>query len=104
MIACSSIKLLGPCVLALSLAACAQFPALDGTVPPSAQAASYPTLVPLEPLLAGIEATSTDPVATSSSVNARVARLKNRAAQLRQTVIDGETRTRMSGGIAPSDG
>jgi hypothetical protein len=100
----SSVRLVLACGLALSAVACAQFPALDGTVPANAEAADYPALVPLEPLLANIDATSTDAQATTGAINARVARLKSRADRLRRGVVDSQTRSRMTTGVARADG
>lgn len=88
--------------LALLLAAlaqgCAQFPALDGTVPPEAERAAFPRLVPLGPVLARAEEVQITE-ATEADINARVARLRARAARLRGSVVDGGTRARMRAGV-----
>ena len=39
-------------VLIFLLAGCAEFPELEGTIPPRTEAADFPDLVPLAPLLA----------------------------------------------------
>lgn len=100
----SSVRLVFACALAMSAVACTQFPALDGTVPASAEAAAFPALVPLEPLLANIDATSTDTQATTGAINSRVSRLKSRAERLRRGVVDSQTRSRMTTGVVRADG
>lgn len=99
-----TVRLVFACALALSAVACTQFPDLDGTVPASAEAADYPALVPLDPLLANIDAASTDAQATTGAINARVSRLKSRADRLRRGVLDSQTRSRMTTGVARADG
>jgi len=76
-----------PLVAAL-LAACADVPELEGTIPPHLEEAKFPRLVPVEPLLAEAENTQITPE-TEEDIAARVARLKARAARLRNTTIDG---------------
>jgi hypothetical protein len=39
-------------IILVLLAACADFPALEGTIEPAALTAPYPALVPLGPILA----------------------------------------------------
>ena len=60
----------------VTLAGCADFPALDGTVTDAARAAPYPTLQPL----GQIDASDSD---TDTQLTARVAALQARAATLR---------------------
>lgn len=67
------------------LAACGpDIPALDARLDAGARAADYPELVPLGPLLAGVDAV---PVRTAAaegqSLEARAANLRARAARLR---------------------
>lgn len=100
------------------LGACAQFPALDRTITPAMEAAPYPDLVPIEPLLAQAEAGSVDPLRTEAALTgraaglqararrvdhgttgaasaARVERLKARAARLRGAGLSGAERERL---------
>lgn len=83
----------------LLAAGCTTFPELDGAVSPTAEAADYPDLVPLEPLLVAAEATGPSPQATTQSLNARVSALRARAAGLRRGIIDPATRRRMAAGV-----
>jgi len=81
---------------ALILASCAQFPELDGTVPPAAQAAPFPRLLPVDPILASTLPDAEANAALTRSVEARVAALRARAARLqRASVIDAPTRARL---------
>ncbi len=87
-----------PLAVFAALAACTAFPELDGTLPPSADAADYPRLVPVEPLLEAaqeVQITET----TQSGIEARVAALKARAARLRGPIVDSTTRARMRAGV-----
>tara|TARA_R110002049_G_scaffold23781_7_gene84834 strand:- start:50836 stop:51141 length:306 start_codon:yes stop_codon:yes gene_type:complete len=99
------IRALAPIALLLtlgSLTACTQFPALDATITPELEAADYPALVPLDPLLAQAEAGRIDPVQTEAALSARVARLRARAARLRGSVITGAERVRLTEGLRPA--
>jgi hypothetical protein len=60
------------------LAACADVPALEGTVSDAARNAPYPALVPLVDLPTPVTAQTAD-------MDARIAALQRRAAALRQT-------------------
>lgn len=73
------------------IAACTQFPELEGSVTPEAEAASYPTLVPLGGMAARIEAGSIDTAKTEAALKARVAALQARARALRNASISGPT-------------
>lgn len=87
--------------LMVALAACTQFPELDGTVAPDLAQADFPDLVPLEPLLNARAPVIADPEQTSATLDARVAALRARAAALqRGAVVDAQTRQRLdtSGG------
>ncbi|QYX58143.1 hypothetical protein K1T73_07205 [Roseovarius sp. SCSIO 43702] len=87
--------------LALSLAACTQFPEVDASISDTARAADYPALVPLDTLKARMDAPSLDP-ASARDLDTRAARLKARAAALqRRSVIDPATRERMRRGVQP---
>lgn len=83
----------------VGLAACTQFPELDHTITPELEAARYPALVPLDPLLASAKARRVDPVQTQSALVARVARLRARAARLRGSVLTGRERQRLAQGL-----
>lgn len=78
----------------LMCSACAQFPELDSTVAPDIENASYPALVPFEQL--NIPAMESDDA--EDPLIARTAALKARAARLRGTVLDTDSRTRLTSG------
>ncbi|MCQ0092082.1 hypothetical protein [Roseovarius sp. M141] len=80
------------------LPGCAQFPQLDATLTDQSRRAPYPDLVPLSGLQARINDTDTN-AGAAPAIEARIARLKSRAARLRGTVIDSDTRTRMQAGV-----
>ena len=86
-------------ILAAALSSCTQFPELDVSVPPSAEAARYPDLQPLDPLLAREGQLAQDNAQTEADLEARVAALQARAARLRRQVIDPATRARMRNGV-----
>ena len=91
-----------PLVIAICLAAlagCAQFPEADATITPEAEAADFPELVPLEPLLAEIDTQQLDAPATEAALLARVAGLKARAARLSGAGLDPEDRKRLQSGV-----
>ena len=67
-------------ILIFALAACAEFPALDGTISDAARDAPYPTLSQLPDFAP--QQTSTD-----TQMAARVAALQARAARLRRIDI-----------------
>lgn len=86
--------------LIVLLAGCAEFPALDGTIPPQAEAADFPELVPLAPLLAERRGTGTDAAATTRTLDARIANLRSRARALQtRPVVDSSTRDRLRGAL-----
>ncbi|MEH6646519.1 hypothetical protein [Sulfitobacter sp.] len=87
---CAGITLLG---------ACTQFPALDRTITPALDAAGYPALVPLDPVLASAKATGVEPVQATAAIDARVAALKSRATGLRGSVLSGAERQRLAKGL-----
>ncbi|WP_299654444.1 hypothetical protein [uncultured Tateyamaria sp.] len=83
-------------LLCLTLTACTQFPELDDTVSPSVQAADFPALLPLEPLMARAAPVVSDPVETTQTLEARVSALRARARALqRRSIVDPATRARM---------
>jgi hypothetical protein len=67
-------------ILMLCLSACAQFPALEGSITDTARQAPYPTLQPLPTTLEAV------PTA-DDTLDARIATLQARAARLRQIDI-----------------
>ncbi len=69
--------------LAAGLAACTQFPELDATRAPGVANAAYPDLVPIGTILAGPEPRATK--AAVGEVQGRVAGLEATASRLRQT-------------------
>ncbi len=80
----------------LALAGCTQFPELDAVVSPSAKSAPYPRLQPLDDILAQANASTTDPVAVSANLAARVAALRARAAVLGAPIVEADVRARMN--------
>ncbi len=64
------------------LSGCAEFPALDRTITPKMEAADYPDLVPIDPLLAEAKAGRIDPLRTEAELTGRAARLDARASRL----------------------
>ena len=87
-----------PILAALLATACTQFPVIEDRISDDLRDAPYMDLVPVETLRAGVpedQVTDTD----ASAVEARIARLRARAARLSAAVVDTQTRTRMSQGI-----
>jgi len=81
--------------LFVTLAACAEFPALDGTVSPDVAANGFPDLVPIAPLVAQANAATSTAPATPANLSSRVAALNARAARLRGPVIPAPARGRL---------
>ncbi len=86
-------------VLLCALAACEEFPELDGTVPAHMKEAGFPTLVPVEPLVTAARAPAITET-TMAGMAARVAALRTRAARLSGPVVDRATKARMARGIS----
>ncbi|MDG1864072.1 MAG: hypothetical protein P8J02_12885 [Yoonia sp.] len=85
------------------LSACAAFPTIDGTLDATAKVADYPTLLPLEPLLAAATASGAQiSPASEAAFSSKIAALRAKAARLRGPVIDAQTRSRMQRGVAVS--
>ena len=84
---------------ATSLAACTQFPELRHTQTGALQDAEYPALVPIEPILASVDAPSTDPALEQDALNARVAGLRGRANRLRGGVLSDAEKKRLEEGL-----
>ncbi|GGO50901.1 hypothetical protein SAMN05444398_101848 [Roseovarius pacificus] len=77
---------------------CTQFPALEDTVSEEARNAPYMTLEPVETLRAGVPGNRIEDTDTAT-MEARIARLRTRAARLSGSVVDSQTRSRMSRGV-----
>lgn len=88
-------KLAVAVVVGMSLTACSAFPQLDDTLSPGVKAANYPDLVPVEALRAQASEPRIDD-RMLDGIEARVARLKARAARLRGTVLSGADRARLT--------
>lgn len=86
-------------VFVWALAACSPFPELDETIDAATEAADFPELVPLEPILAEAAAGSNRDPQTKSNLDARAAALRSRAARLRTSVVDEESKARMQRGV-----
>lgn len=85
------------------LVGCADFPALDGAVDDTARNAGFPSLVPLDPLLAKVDqqtATSQITAASVATLDGRIAALRTKAARLRGPIIEPRVRARMRRGVA----
>ncbi len=89
--------------LAISLAACVQFPELDARIPADEQTAPPPELVNVASLLARADALETGARLTAASgagFEDRAAQLRSRAATLRgRDVIDPASRARLERGV-----
>jgi hypothetical protein len=79
--------------------ACTQFPELDQRITPAMEAAEYPALVPLGPVLAQARSTQIEPDRAGAALDARVAALNARAARLRGSVLSGSENQRLSQGL-----
>lgn len=86
------------CLSAILLAGCTQFPQLDDTIPPEAEAAGYPELVPIELLLSDIPPPPPDQAA--DRLEARADALRRRAAQLRSEGLTTGELARLGSGDA----
>ncbi|KHA52901.1 hypothetical protein [Sulfitobacter geojensis] len=86
------------CLTAALLTGCTQFPELDRTQSATLEAADYPALVPIEPLLARAAATTTDPVQTEGNLNSRLAGLRARANAMRGAVLSDAEKRRLESG------
>ena len=88
-----------PTLLLATLMGCTQFPELDGTVSDSGKHADFPDLVPVQSLLAQSHTVGPTHEQTVAGLNARLLALLNRAARLRGSVVDANTRNRMRNGV-----
>ena len=85
--------------LIVFLTACTQFPELEHTQAGAVADAEYPTLVPLEPLLARASAPGPDPVQTQAALSSRLAGLRARANAIRGSVLTGAEKQRLQQGL-----
>lgn len=92
-------RMLFPALLLAAVAGCTPFPDLDFTQTAALEAAPYPTLVPIEPILASVDAAPTDAATETAALNARVAGLRARANRLRGSVLSGAERNRLQAGL-----
>ena len=83
----------------ITIAACTEFPALDGTIPPRDANAPFPALVPLAPLVAQANAADRGAADVETALTPRLAALRARAARLRGPVIPPAVRARMVRGV-----
>lgn len=86
-------------LLCLSLAACAEFPELDGTITPAQAGGNFPELVPLAPLLAQADASDNSAALIETALTPRLTSLRARATRLRGPVIPPAVRARMLRGV-----
>ena len=81
--------------LIIALSACAEFPALDGTVSPAQSNAPVPNLVPIASLIQQANADGNANTLVEAAISARIANLRARASRLRGLVIPTSARARM---------
>lgn len=91
---CSSVSVLIGLLL-LVMAACAEFPELDGTLSAEQLRAPPPALVPLSPLLAQAAMAPSGGPTAAQTLDPRIAALRARASRLRGPVISPQDRARM---------
>lgn len=83
----------------IGLCGCASFPVLDDRLDAAARDAPYPTLLPLDPLIAQANAAPAGASPGNASMNDRIANLSRRAESLRGAIIETGTRARMQRGV-----
>lgn len=86
-------------LVSVFLTACTQFPSLDRTITPALEAAPYPELIAIEPVLARAKAPGVNRDVATTGLNARVSNLRARAARLRGSVLTGRERLRLERGM-----
>ncbi|MBM7069321.1 hypothetical protein [Actibacterium sp. 188UL27-1] len=79
--------------------ACAQFPSIDQTVTLAGQAAPFPQIVNIDPLLAEAANTTVTPD-TTAAIEARAAAARARGAALNRPVVSDRDRARMDQAVA----
>ncbi|MGC1506571.1 MAG: hypothetical protein WA782_20840 [Sulfitobacter sp.] len=92
-------RALSLCLIAATVTGCTQFPELDHTQTAALEAADYPALVPIEPLLARATAPGPDPVETENNLNNRLAGLRARANAMRGAVLSDPEKRRLESGL-----
>ncbi|UOA31317.1 hypothetical protein DSM110093_01081 [Sulfitobacter sp. DSM 110093] len=78
------------------MAGCTQFPALDRTITPELDAAPFPDIVPIDPLLAQASAGRIDPARTEAELSGRAAQLDARAGRIGSNSADAATAARVA--------
>lgn len=87
------------CLCLAGLLSACEVPGIDATVTPASEAADYPDLVPLDPLIAQMDADQIDAPATRSALEGRVAGLEARADALRGAGVSDADRERLGHAI-----
>ena len=85
--------------VATLLAGCSDFPELDAAITPTARNAEYPSLMPIDQLVADAQDVQITEQ-TVTTLKGRAGSLRARAARLRGPIIDSATRARMRAAIA----
>ena len=83
-------------VTAALVAGCTQFPELEFTQTTDVEAAEYPALVPIEPIIAEADVPGPDPERLETGTNARLAALRARASRIRGEVLTGDEKKRLN--------
>ena len=90
-------------LLALSLAACAEFPELDATLSAEMRAAPYPSLAPTAELSASQDAPRLSST-SAASLASRVTALRSRASRLQGSIVSRADKARLQAGVSlPAD-
>ncbi|MEL6523134.1 MAG: hypothetical protein AAFQ66_19335 [Pseudomonadota bacterium] len=92
-------RALAALALVAPVAACGSFPTVEDSITPAGQAAPFPMIVDLDPLLAEVSETSTTPE-TAATVESRARRAQSRAAGLRRPVVSQTERERLEQAVA----
>ncbi|AGI66823.1 hypothetical protein OAN307_c11210 [Octadecabacter antarcticus 307] len=85
--------------LLITLAACAEFPALDGSVLPTQANTPFPDMVPLASLIQRANANDNGAAMREAAITPRLASLRARASRLRGPVIATDARVRLLRGV-----
>lgn len=86
-------------LITATAAGCTQFPQLDHTQSDTLRGADYPALVPIEPILAGVETPTTDAATEEAALTSRLAGLRARANRIRGSVITEAEKKRLKDGL-----
>ena len=81
------------------VAGCTTFPELEDTQTEALEAAEFPVLVPVDPILAGTKPVDTTAPDTRTDFDARLAGLRARAEAMRGTVLTDAERRKLEDGI-----